>query len=1271
MKFTPSCSRTVIIFTVIRFLTMGCRSSTSQSDVEPGEGTEQDELPSALGNRDSLLDGRPGQPRYLRFSQHRRNPNNVQSNEFYRISMKAMLSPCGKDANDDIQESNDSPSTAYPALPADGMDETCQQRIMSEIYIETLSVDDNRISKKYDAHQNAPTPTAHWDSYDVHFHFLLDELFLPVRGVYVGLKETFVINVTLEVPYGLYALKKVDELNCYQLSAAENESPTREPPRKKPIHLSSTKTTTTTTMTTEPSKQPNTNERIVFGKQNYRQPPTASPPTNATPENAGDAVDKQDAKRRKLERIFFQRLHHRQQYGENQVYNVDTRQDPAGRLLLVSKVSNFTAADAWDHSVVGQTFHQQIDPLQYGDFQRNGLMNSRAKHPTASGGSRNGGGKLRSTIGKHTDGELRSHHEHQSSLQTMGGRENPLLEWMFPSIPPLHSSVTHRTGENHHRQYFLADYEFPNFYDDPTNSGIHHDYAEVSNKKNPNGAADSEARSLLNGKNDSTAQDGPIRSKPLSGWQKRSSQMWKRKAVQQDVTGTGNDSIVVGGRAQSRRYSFYRIMQPLVAMEPSSVVSIGKQLPGQTGLETAVIVESVRLTGSSDMYANKISSIRFHATLDAFPPPTIVPSTERVRKKLVDESFTVPDEDDGISVKVNHRYPKSATRTYDGKFNHGNWMLIDSSGSELLFWSDWQLPRQSAERPPSNGASLFERNNRPEKFDKLQWLPVKITNDPSTGNEKEFHSELNDDESSQLHKLFDNQSRYLICPELGTKKEMLTVESVRREHGGGKQAGVKRCEQGLCLRVPMAVPLVYKYEIELLYSSDRIIPPEPDVPISVGYSVKITKVIANFHGPLVSSAWPGSSPNRTDPFELNRRRIRRARQDDGNQLRLELALVNLGQHREFAQVNIDPACLASLSALTVGYPNRTKNNGQRVSLGSGQLQTVWMLFPISDTGILEHREPFECRATATRVKEAKKYPIFVSRHSKQPSTQPDDVKVERQFLIKPGARCLCSDFSCECICLLGSARPSNSTGNIMNTYCNIITTDNITVATGTDRNQQPTRMSNFGHGVWMLLLVLFGLLMILGCCKALLGCCYERIDKWHYDYLQPTIQYGNSSRYRRFLINLIFFLVFPCVFCCHCFEYPNISDEDTRLLLQQGRLKGTMLLQQEIKSEMSSAETTVDEFDDEWETDGSRRSGFHRSWNGEETPLMTTTDEELFKLLPVVDDEFGDGFSGTETGAGERLPYDNTEDEETDAKFVQDVMTKCRKSMQNTTRRKS
>lgn len=43
----------------------------------------------------------------------------------------------------------------------------------------------------------------------MHFHFLLDEVFLLEQGIYAQLKEPFVINVTLDTVYGVYALDKV------------------------------------------------------------------------------------------------------------------------------------------------------------------------------------------------------------------------------------------------------------------------------------------------------------------------------------------------------------------------------------------------------------------------------------------------------------------------------------------------------------------------------------------------------------------------------------------------------------------------------------------------------------------------------------------------------------------------------------------------------------------------------------------------------------------------------------------------------------------------------------------------------------------------------------------------------------------------------------------------------------------------------------------------------------------------------------------------------
>ncbi|XP_021694299.1 uncharacterized protein LOC110674319 [Aedes aegypti] len=66
----------------------------------------------------------------------------------------------------------------------------------------------------------------------MHLHFLLDEVHLPDSGAYGRPKDTFAINVTLEVPYVRYRLEKVQVLNCYVTghdpSKAQSTPPTEQ-----------------------------------------------------------------------------------------------------------------------------------------------------------------------------------------------------------------------------------------------------------------------------------------------------------------------------------------------------------------------------------------------------------------------------------------------------------------------------------------------------------------------------------------------------------------------------------------------------------------------------------------------------------------------------------------------------------------------------------------------------------------------------------------------------------------------------------------------------------------------------------------------------------------------------------------------------------------------------------------------------------------------------------------------------------------------------------
>lgn len=148
---------------------------------------------------------------------------------------------------------------------------------------------------------------------------------------------------------------------------------------------------------------------------------------------------------------------------------------------------------------------------------------------------------------------------------------------------------------------------------------------------------------------------------------------------------------------------------------------------------------------------------------------------------------------------------------------------------------------------------------------------------------------------------------------------------------------------------------------------------------------------------------------------------------------------------------------------------------------------------------------------------------------------------ERKFLIKPGARCVCSDFACQCTCLLGMVSPEpKSTPGASDGSCQMIITFG---GAGEDLHQHRHPHQTRGgiwHWFWVLLLLALLVLFLLGksngswwmqilnflaflclstffrfivgCVKAVLGCCWTRIGKWKYDFLQPEVRYKDASR---------------------------------------------------------------------------------------------------------------------------------------------------------------
>ncbi|XP_065087404.1 uncharacterized protein LOC135709127 [Ochlerotatus camptorhynchus] len=172
----------------------------------------------------------PGRARYFRFSQHRQR--NVQPNEFYQLSMNANLVACGggnsSDYNDEEKVSSGDAHGEATTVTTSGID-GCQHKIVAEIYIETTTTTRGHRS---------------WDTYDMHLHFLLDEVYLPDNGTYGRPRDPFAINVTLEVTYARYQLRKVQVLNCYVTSRDQSNKSTTVPTKEEEQQQESSKQNT-------------------------------------------------------------------------------------------------------------------------------------------------------------------------------------------------------------------------------------------------------------------------------------------------------------------------------------------------------------------------------------------------------------------------------------------------------------------------------------------------------------------------------------------------------------------------------------------------------------------------------------------------------------------------------------------------------------------------------------------------------------------------------------------------------------------------------------------------------------------------------------------------------------------------------------------------------------------------------------------------------------------------------------------------------------------
>ncbi|XP_055588124.1 uncharacterized protein LOC129740464 isoform X2 [Uranotaenia lowii] len=259
----------------------------------------------------------------------------------------------------------------------------------------------------------------------------------------------------------------------------------------------------------------------------------------------------------------------------------------------------------------------------------------------------------------------------------------------------------------------------------------------------------------------------------------------------------------------------------------------------------------------------------------------------------------------------------------------------------------------------------------------------------------------------------------------------------------------------------------------------------------------------------------------------------------------------------------------------------------------------------------------------------------------------------------------------------------------------------VIVVTTSGGGQSEEKPEGFWHWSWIAFLWMFQLLLLLGCLKALLGVVYSKVGKWRYDYVQPGKRYDQSSSFRRFLINLVFFVVYPCVCCCRCFEEHVIDGADAeseddggpetdRQLHRQGLLKGTTVIQRQVQLTTTTITTTTGSSSsnsDPEELEGWISSGpeqnrirakpvpyrdeSRRVEMEQQRSSGQTDDDDLSRLLldiksssEEIDPDPGQGKrKGMGMGSGRGSPYRNIEDEEHDTKFVLTAMDRSRKSL--------
>ncbi|XP_052863343.1 uncharacterized protein LOC128269981 [Anopheles cruzii] len=178
------------------------------------------------------------------------------------------------------------------------------------------------------------------------------------------------------------------------------------------------------------------------------------------------------------------------------------------------------------------------------------------------------------------------------------------------------------------------------------------------------------------------------------------------------------------------------------------------------------------------------------------------------------------------------------------------------------------------------------------------------------------------------------------------------------------------------------------------------------------------------------------------------------------------------------------------------------------------------------------------------------------------------------------------------------------------------------------------------------------IVLILGLMKSTLGHYWLWIGAWRFDDLHASLEYYESSRLKQFLVNLVFFLVYPPIllqrWCQSEFCQRSTDTEDDIIelaiddgedeLLRRGMLRGRMIVQKEIILNDGREDEFYRRYDD-MDNDAAQES-----YPG--TPLIRSPSGEPLNLSKDHDPrESGTGKILASTKSIDSVSTDSSEDE--------------------------